>query len=112
MNAWRKETLSGNEITGEGIEQKIVPYSSYLLNVGLAYAFSAKTFVYGYVGSVYSYSSFKNKPGNDFVYRNIPSGITYNLGAGIAYVATNKISYLIGLQTYNRSVIVGLGYTF
>lgn len=103
--------ISGTEINGNGIQQKIIPYRSFICNVGIARGFTRNWFIYGATGFVAKRSYFENSTTDTYSY-NIPNhGMWYNLSLGAMYVSDNKISVQAGMDLYNKSINFGLGYT-
>ncbi|MCQ2959658.1 MAG: hypothetical protein MJ198_05645 [Bacteroidales bacterium] len=108
----RRYVIEGEECNGDGIRQKEVAYKTTSLNVGVARGFTRNWFIYAGAGFVLKNTEFENVVENNYRY-NVPNnGVWFNMAAGTMYVFDNNFSALVGLDLYDRSVTIGLGYTW
>ncbi|MBR3980918.1 MAG: hypothetical protein IKJ98_07145 [Bacteroidales bacterium] len=111
-NFSRYYVISGVECYGEGTREKKVSFTSTIFNVGVARGFTRNWFVYGAVGTVVKQTHFDNEVEDNYRYTVPNNGIWFNLAVGGMYVTDKNFSMLAGFDLYDRSVTLGIGYTF
>ena len=111
-NLSRRYVITGEELYGDGIRQKEVAYTTQSLNTGFARGFTRNWFVYGGFGVVIKNTKFDNQVEDNFRYHIPNNGVWFNIVGGAMYVANNNVSVLAGLDMYDRSITLGLGYTW
>jgi hypothetical protein len=104
--------IKGDEINGNGTAQKSVPYTSFSMNFGVARAFTRNTFVYASTGIVARKTYFENSVGSAYSFIIPNHGMWYNLGFGALYVTNKNFSLQAGVDLFDKSINLGLGYTF
>lgn len=111
-NGSRRYVVDGEECYGEGVRQKELAYTASSVNFGLARGFTRNWFLMGGLGMLVKRTNFTNKVEDNYRYHITNQGIWLDIFAGTMYVADNGLSLLAGMDLNDRSVTIGLGYTW
>lgn len=110
-NFGRHYVVNGEECYGEGTRQKDLPYRTTSLNVGVSRGFTRNWFIYGGFGMVVKRTDFDNKIEDNYRYHIDNQGVWFNVAVGAMYVTDSDFSVLAGMDLYDRSVTLGIGYS-
>lgn len=105
-------TISGNEINGTGIQQKLIPYRTLDFSVGIARGVTRNWILYIGNGFVAKRSYFENSTTDTYTYSIPHHGMWYNIHIGGMYVTNSKLTLMGGMDTYSRTINFGIGYTW
>lgn len=110
-NGNRRYVITGSECGGDGVRQKEVAYTTSSVSVGLSRGFTKNWFIYGAVGVVVKNTHYDNQIEDNYRFPVPNEGLWFNIAGGTLYVADNNLSFLIGMDFYDRGVTLGLGYS-
>ncbi len=108
----RRYVVNGEECYGEGVRQKELAYTASSLNVGLARGFTRNWFIFAGFGMLVKQTHYSNVIEDNYRYHISNQGVWLDVAAGTMYVADNGLSLLAGMNLNDRSVTIGLGYTW
>ena len=111
-NVCRRYVIEGEECYGEGTREKEVGYNTSSFNIGLGRGFTRNWFIYGGVGVVIKKTFYDNEVEDSYRYWVTNEGVWFNLVVGTMFVTNKNISALAGLDLYDRTVTIGVGYTW
>ena len=111
-NFGRRYVIEGEECYGEGTRQKEVSYTASAFNIGFGRGIKRNLLVYGGIGFIVKETRYDNEIENNYRYTVPNHDIWFNIVGGVGYVLNNNISALLGLDLYDRSVTLGVGYTW
>jgi len=110
-NVLSHKIVQGTHIESSHMQQTSIPYTHIITHFGLAHSFTKNVFFYAHTGFVFTQSNFSNADSPEYVYSHIPSGMNALLGAGLFYITNSNWSFQVGLYSYERNFIFGVGYT-
>lgn len=110
-NTKQSYIVKGNEIAGEQIMEKQIPYSSHLLQIGIAKAVTRNWLIFAAQGFQFQQSAYTPVAYDDFYYSIQKQGMKYAISFGAIYVADNKITASVGIDTFNKLLHLGVGYS-
>ncbi len=111
-NFGRRYVIDGVECNGEGTRQKEVSFVENSFNVGFGRGVKRNLLVYGGIGFIVKETKYDNEIENNYRYTVPNHDIWFNLVGGVVYVLKNNMSALVGLDIYDRSLTLGVGYTW
>ncbi|MFO7868911.1 MAG: hypothetical protein R6U95_06410 [Bacteroidales bacterium] len=110
-NIYSQKTITGTHIENQTQREIAIPYSEFIVHIGLAHAFTKNIFFYVHTGCAYTHNTFSPASHPQYIYSSIPKNMNALLGAGLFYITNTNWTFQLGMHSYKRNFLLGIGYT-